>query len=328
MSTLCARLGLALMLLATTVHADDRTLSFLHGCRLHDVQSATDHGAVVLRMWPLNAIPKSLPARTAALSTIIDDIDTVSLIGTYSLVQKIDEPGTLLFASEKVPDTFMFIRGREVTVFPRVMMISPRVALTAVQRNDVVASLLFTSLHAGKNPKYLQSLQKEDPFRGLLFEDASFKEAKISEIRLAGPLLTPTQSGVKPVKINGTTPVKVTPAIFFDQLKDGKEAEVDIKKRLGNLANQTPVYVVRRVTSNFDLRYVIPLRNTGFFGVNGSFVKGVAASRGDQSASALNIVWDQFFGSHLGSITLQKGDVLEYTLLDLVPPFNNVSIGK
>ncbi len=289
------------------------------------------YGSATLRMWPVSAIKKTLTAKEVSLRAISSDVDALSLAGSRWIDNNtIDEEGVTLLTSKKSPDTFIFVRGNEVTVFPRVMLAAPRVGLAAVKSDDIIATLFFTAGRVGaapNDPNPLRDPQQKDALRKLLFEGAELPKKQFSEITIGGPLLG--LGGQRAVKL----PQIVQPYGVASFNLGNPEVEAGIIKQFGDsLADRIPVCVIRRHYGLLNYRYIVPLNKTGLFSMRGRVVTSLAVARNPSietpSKNMLRKVQVELFEDRLGSLPLREGDLLEYTLLELVPPFHKIALSK
>ncbi len=304
------------LLVSPAYAADD--LLHIQRCRRTAVSPAAT-GDVTLRLWPFRASRESLSAENVAFASVISDHDIVAIAGSHLIVRRVDESPTSLIVSQNTPDTFIFGRDGDVTIFPRILLLTPRVSFAAVRRDDFIASIFVTAHKVGEG-KYLEKADEQDRLRLLLPIQDKTRPMVVSVL---GPLLASDQHGRIQLK-----PRCPSLSSFWDDFEYGGRIENEIAARMAShLTSQCPVCVVHRVDRGLKIRYVVPLRQTGVFSVQ-SDVIGKIASSGDKPITDPNRInaWNRLFGSALGDIQLRDDDVLEYTLIDLVPPFHQAAL--
>lgn len=319
--------GVGFMLISMTMAGDDR-LFFKH-CVRQD-RTVVDTGAVTLRLWPFSASRKTLTADRIAFASVISEDDIVAVASSQALLRHrlIDEARTPLIASKRTPDTFIFVRDTEVTIFPRILLLTPQVSFSAVRKDDFIASIFVDSRTVGEDdtsdPGAIpERLRKLLPTVGTNASGVSGMDEGPPDKRvlITGPLLSADMHGSDVVK-------GIIPNLAGFWGNNGEKYEVSISRRLGSqLLSRCPVFVLRRMESGLNVSYVIPLHDTGVFSRDSAIV-GRIATIGDQNLTSgtRRIAWNQLFGSKLGNIELRDGDVIEYTLIDRVSPFHEAAL--
>jgi hypothetical protein len=268
----------------------------------------------------LTPIQKQLPREGSTLSEVLTDVDLVS-IGTAHLQQRILRASVPvqnatpraaaahnLYADEKSPDTLMIVRGSQVTILPHVFVLTPQFGNFKVQDGDIIASLQLTQKNIA------------DPLRFLLpkttVADVPNADRTKIAITLTGPLLSRADAGRQKIE-----PMALS--IFLQDRKSGMDKLEESLKHRTKLdpAKLAAVCVIQRQIRGMTVRYVCPLRETGLYGEEGAFTKSLFMplnpQAGHQAAIDKNR-WAALFGNRLNSAVLENGDVLEFTLLDIL----------
>lgn len=315
-------ISLGLMLLSEVASAD-KPLLFKHCVR--QSPAIPDYGSVTLRLWPYSAIRRPLSAEGVAFASVIAEDEIVALAASHLLVPLKDKARTPLIISQRTPDTFIFARGNEVTIFPKVLLLRPQVRLAEVRQDDLIASIFVIAHQAGEETVYSPNADKQDRLRTLFFPTTSgTTEANDSKLKI-----------IVEKTILSTEERRVVEQPRDDNFAgflggEGKKIEADISKRFGSqLSGRCPVFVVRRKTAGLLIRYVIPLHDSGMFSVDSEIIGriGFAFTTGNVVTDVIRQqAWQALFENRLGGIEFADGDVIEYTFLELVPPFRQLAL--
>ncbi len=295
----------ALLVSVSSVSADP--LAVLRHCN-RNPSLPTEYGHVTLRLPPISTIQVPLTAAKVPFAAAIGEYDVLSIASNYALNERVSSFDPII-RHPHTPDTFVFVRGSEIVVFPRVLMLAPQVSLSTVRSNDIIASLFF-------EPKDKDRLRED-----LGMKVATSRNENIL-INVTGPLLTDDQRCQ--VVIDKT----IINAVIFHKLHPfGSTIESSIHERSGtSLARKVPVTVVSRKLGTSTVRFVSPLRQSGIYADQSPLMKRLRPyDEKGQPSDTIN-PWDKLFKDRLGVVSLKNGDVISYTLLELVPPFHDLAV--
>ncbi len=344
------------------IFADDHLLSLLK-CHKGVVGSPGVYN-VTLRLYPITPIQKSIGSNRIAIASAFGEYDAFSTAFGHLQRQQLKNsarsdstnptPGYVpnILAHPYTPDTVILIRGNQATVFPRVFLASPRIASSAAVDGDLIATLYFTDPSLEIRP-----VTERDPFRVFVREqhdqqDGTAASSIVNARRIAGSVFAALGSPIasillaRPVSrisVDLTGPLlagdqrgrKNIPAgesigTFLDT-ENGLAKEIEpaiARQHSGTLSNLIPVCVVIRHMDGVTVRYVTPLSTTGIFGKSGIAMRSLfrdAKFGRELNNEALIDRWDELFERKIRNIHLQDGDVLEFTTIDLVSPFNEIA---
>ncbi len=286
---------------------------------------------VILRLYPLSAVEKSIGAGATTIASAIAEYGVYSAAFEHLRKQQRQiaankstdpTPGVEenILAHEFTPDTIIWIRGNVATVFPRVFLASPRISSSAVAHGDFIGTLFFTEVKPNNN------VTEEDSLRALIpTKELEEKTEFPINLTLSGPLLSPSLRGQERFQTS-------------DELARFRQTEFNPEKRIessiekqsaGTLANAIPVCVLTRVVNGQTIRYISPLATSGLFGVSGAITRSMfrdPKSGGELPQKALPERWEYLFGARIRAIQPIDGDLIEFTTIDLVPPFNQIAL--
>ncbi len=291
----------ALLVSVSTVSADPMAL--LRHCNRHP-SLPTEYGHVTLRLQSISTIHVPLTAAKVPFAAAIGEYDVLSIAGSFATNVPASSY-TPIIRHPHTPDTFVFVRGSEIVVFPRVLMLAPQVSLSTFRSNDIIASLFYD--------KGVDRLRKD-----LGMEFTSLRTENVS-ITVTGPLLADDQRGQVVID------VKSDSSEAFHNSLVGSKIVSSIHERLGtSLVGKVPVTVVSRMLGASTVRFVSPLRQSGIFADQGPLMKRLQSY--DAKGQPSDDPWAYLFKNRLGAVSLKNGDVISYTLLELVPPFHDLAV--
>ncbi len=296
----------ALVVNASSVSADP--LALLRHCH-HNPSLPTEYGHVILRLQPISAIRVPLTAAKVPFATAIGEYDFLSIANNFALNQRVSSFDQII-RHPHTPDTFVFIRGQEIVVFPRVLMFAPQVSLSSVRQDDTIASLFYEPKDRDELRKHLRLVPTQ-------------REENIV-INLAGPLLAGDQRGRVILDRNS-----VSVNAFHNPLVNqfGSTIESSIQDRLGaTLVGKVPVTVLSRRLGQVNVRYIAPLQKSGIYAEQGQLMQRLRPLNKQSLPPGQEDPWPSLIGDRIGSVVLMNGDVVSYTLLELVPPFHDLAV--
>jgi hypothetical protein len=319
-------LGFAMAIVAITTVASGHDLLLFRHC-LRQSPETTDHGSVILRLYPYSAIRKPLSAEGEALASVLSGDEIVAIAVSHGLLinkAKDDFPSrTPLIISKRTPDTVIFVRESEVTVFPRVLLLLPQARLAEVRKDDIIASIFSTPATVDEDPEVSPGVSKVDRLRGLLETPRAPEGSKLKITVVTSPLFAQPRQDVE------QNPGDNFAALMGEE-GESMQIESDIAKTYGTqLSSRSPVMVVHRVMAGLTIRYVIPLRNSGMFSEKSEIIGRLAfAYTQNNSVTAKNRkkAWNDAFADKLGALEFADGDVVEYTFLERVSPFRQIAL--
>ncbi|MFO1002905.1 MAG: hypothetical protein U0936_21450 [Planctomycetaceae bacterium] len=225
-----------------------------------------------------------------------------------------------LLVDRRTPSSVMVIRGNDAYVFPVEFLASASVRLAKIQDEDFIATFYLKQDFVDAPDNSSNILDNRVMRKLALCNEETSSAAKGDEIRFVTSGLifrTETQVGSHPLAV----------ATFLDDSLGGwgKTASETIKaSNDGPLSSKSVVWVLHRKKPFFGLvvHFVIPVRNLGIWGVNGTALKSLSPADVDPSTA-----WDDVFsGAMPTDLWIHEGDRLELTVLESVGPFSQLSI--
>lgn len=297
-------------------NAGDRFDTLLR-CK-HQLDTQAGEASVVLRPYPLGfSRVKIDPLRQNLISTLAANAGDAVVGQTILKLQRPDSNDTgeldkdsesrniFVFGQESTPDAIAIFRGREITVFPRLLLAYPRTSLARVRPNDLIATFETQPT----------SQPKQDLFHDVLIRDVADVQ-RTGVVMIRGPLANRdgTQQTIDAIESRGDVIVREMMDFFED-------SQSDAMKR--SLASKVPVYVIERTYRGTLVRFVVPWRTHGLFAVDGPLFNGLFRERLDRGGqhSKWELVMDGW-----GLMTVMPGDTVSMTYLETIPFFQQVSL--
>jgi hypothetical protein len=325
----------------SSVHGQESLRSLIK-CKHTGEAGSGDVQRVLVRSFPfLNFDSVEVPGQGASLFSVLAEKEAVSTgiqIFRYSRNEGDGDVNNLFFVG-KASRVDMFcailhIRGNQVTVFPRAMLVHPLIALAAVKPDDIVITMALETISLQKstdrsNLKKLQELNAADPVHRWFYENFSnILEQETISIRVDGELLPPAMRGTRilkqvqaspslfpsPLPANNTPPMNLANVVDGDAIPQNMKLE-DLLKEIA-LSDILALSIVRRSVGPYTLRYVVPLKHAGAFRQDSQYYKKLF--KVETGANPVN------WSPHLDSFRLfplVDGDVVEISTARSVPLF-------
>ena len=297
---------------------------------------------VLLRSFPFSDFDSiAVPSQGAGLLSVLAKKDVLS-VGIQQIrfpkAEDAEVKNRFFAGVASGPDMFcaiLHIRGNEITIFPRVMLVHPWVALSLVKPNDVVLTMELENNSLQKTPsdsnhfKRVQLLNEADPIHKWFHENfANTLEQEAINIQLTGELLPPAMLGNRTIKPIPAAVIPVLPsspfptplpthktgpmslsAIFGDRLSNSLDLKNLIKEN--EIGDILAVSVVKRSVGPYVMRYVVPLKDAGAFRSGSQYYQRLFSE-----STGWNPRLDLFL-----QFPLVEGDILEVSTARAVPLF-------
>jgi len=308
--------------------------------------------AMYLRSYPFRQVEQvEIPAGGSSLINVLipNDVLSVSIQHLRNRVQAINAPsgsapdaqaeavtipsGANKFFTgapgESNGAAILHLRGNQITLFPRGMLIHPLVATCRIQPNDVVATLVINDGSFSKEEKPakdIQALNRADQVHNWVYEKVAQQRGQgPATITLKGDLLSSEMAGVKRFEVRDDSgsilgaPPSNGETFLANLLDENVNGEFDLALAKAvdpsTIGEALVLSVVTRKVGPFLFRYVVPLQHAGAFSTETKYHSKLLETKVAEGEKA-DWVFDKFL-----SLPLIDGDVVEVSSIKAVPLF-------
>lgn len=280
-----------------------------------------DH--VLLRAFPLNVQSVEIPRRGESLLSVLSKQDVLAVaiqqLRLGSDIEKDNARNRFILGAKKTDEfsLILHVRNREVTVFPRVMLVHPTISFARIKPNDFLATLSVSQkffLEGTRPEPYgrVERLNLVDPVHRWLHERLGGRgDQGPIKIRIKSELLPTSKTGWYEFSL----PRNATELTFLlGKNSLGKYLQPE------SIGEQLAVSVVSRHEGNYVIRYVTPLQFGGAFSER---MKYHALLRHSPVEKDDPIDW--YFESLL-RISLRENDEVAVTNISSMPLFREYAV--
>jgi len=276
-----------------------------HLCKRFGHSSIPANGEVVLRLYPFDFENASIEPRGTGLLSYIQNKDLLAIhmeTLTRQILQRTDVPGEKelrhIYAREAAPNTVVWARGRQVVVFPRVLLLYPKFANIAIRSGDFVGTV---SLGNPPNPDY----KRNDPIYTHLRDDVGY--AQKSPNSRSEP-----RTVVYSNLLRGSA--EATQSVEASGIKDVAELFVPTESEKRTKQFVLVVHVVRRQLNGLEYLLLYPDKNVGVLSTSGAIFRSLYFEEVDEDD--WSEPWEKQFESQ--DFKLIDGDKVETMPADLL----------
>ncbi|MCA9140276.1 MAG: hypothetical protein KDB00_26075 [Planctomycetales bacterium] len=300
-------------------NAGDLFQALLQCKRQAEIQSV-DEASVLLRSYPLGlSRVKIHPQRQNLVGTLASRASD-ALVGQTIVklsrrsagddtAQDFDEQSRniFIFGKESTPDAIAVFRGREITVFPRLLLAYPRTSLVRIMPGDLIATF--------ESQRRLTPDNKQELFHEVLISKAN-EGKRAGRTAIRGSLADRDRAKQLMDLFNKSDDILV---LEMMEVFESNQSEAMHE----SLASSVPVYVIQRFYHGVLIRYVIPWRMHGLFGEDGRLFNGLVRMASDTGANLQR--WDEVMvGWEL--LTVKPGDKVTVGFIETDPFFQQVAL--
>ncbi len=280
----CCRLRwLLIILMAGCTTAGPR-----RACLSHDNTSPAPRATVVLALSLLTPFTVEIPSSGTTLRELLAEHELISVAVT-SAIRTATAPALAPRWPDIHPNVLVHVRGQTWTAFPRALLFHP----------------------------VAQNLMLRDGDQIYTFEWSRFKDLFIER---EGSVPPPPVFPINVLRTGILCDPESRQSIAIDE--SGLPSNGAVAKDLfstGHIVDASSsagaIVVLHRQRGPMIMRFICPLRETGFFSQNGNLIRAI-------SGDGNNGLWNTLFGKYMYDLKLQSGDVIEFTLLEQTSPFN------
>ena len=238
----------------------------------------------------------------------------------------------------------LHVRGNQITVFPRALLVNTLAARAVLEPNDVVISFEFSTSSFSENPSKEDSLaiaahNRTDVVHKWFYENIiSKRSSDLVDVTMTGVFMPPELVGLRsfgkkfsssvfPGSDNNIPDSVVTTVAALLNNQDGDDSDLQIgsyfpAQKSEESDEQPVVVVVNRIVGLRHIRYVVPFQFAGTFSKKGQDYQKlfeVSDVEADNQAEDKGEIWR--FSNFL-NISLLDDDSVELTSLISIPLFS------
>jgi len=300
------------------IYADDLLESVLK-CKQRRIAESPARGHVFLRAYPFQFEQVEIPIEGQGLLGVIVQKELIAQSIVSSRIKPVgrDRVKNRFLAGAIEGDespTLVHIRGTEVTVFPRAMLVHPVVAGSMLKPQDIVLSMTCkqVSFSSASGPD-VKLLNESDPihkwFHSTFVSQVSAATSKKIAVEVSGDLVPPSLIGRQ----------SLNPRTGFYKWLD-RDLKLDIPIDKLKVGNSLVVACVKRQVGIWSLRFVVPLEKTGAFKYNSPYYAKLFAVADNPDKS-----WDRSL-DNFRSLVLIDGDTVDVSYHRAIPLFQQQAL--